>query len=88
MKYATFSEKQRQVLSWWTPGNPYSNKEAILKLVKDEGIEHVISCANDFGVLTAAYVAEKMGWRGHDTYKNAKLLHLKDEFKEYKERLG
>lgn len=61
----------------------YSDKEAILKLVKDENIDHIISCANDFGVLTAAYVAEKMGWSGHDTYENAKLLHLKDEFKEY-----
>jgi len=63
----------------------YSNKELILKLVKDEGIDHIVSCANDFGVLTAAYVAEKMGWRGHDTYKNARLLHLKDEFKKYLE---
>ena len=61
----------------------YSDKEAILKLVNDEKIDSIISCANDFGVLTAAYVAEKMGWKGHDTYKNAELLHLKDKFKKY-----
>lgn len=61
----------------------YSDKDAVLKLVKDNKIDHIISCANDFGVLTAAYVAEKMGWKGHDTYENAKTLHLKDLFKEY-----
>ena len=61
----------------------YSDKEAILQLVKDNGIEGIISCANDFGVLTAAYVCEKMGWKGHDTYENAVLLHHKDKFKEY-----
>ena len=50
----------------------YSNKEAILQIVKTEKIDHIVSCANDFGALTAAYVAEKMGWEGHDTFANAK----------------
>lgn len=61
----------------------YSDKEAILKLVKDNGIEGIVSCANDFGVLAAAYVAEQMGWRGHDSYENTLLLHHKDLFKKY-----
>lgn len=61
----------------------YSDKEAVLKLVRDNGIEGIVSCANDFGVLTAAYVAEQMGWKGHDTYATAKLLHHKDKFKQY-----
>lgn len=61
----------------------YSNKDAILQLVKENNIEGIISCANDFGVLTAAYVAEQMGWKGHDTYQNAILLHHKDKFKQY-----
>lgn len=61
----------------------YSDKEAVLQLVKENDIDGVISCANDFGVLTAAYVAEQMGWKGPDTYKNAVLLHHKDKFKQY-----
>ena len=32
----------------------YSDKEAILELVKRNHMEGIISCANDFGVLTAA----------------------------------
>lgn len=61
----------------------YSDKEAILALVKEHQIDAIISCANDFGTITAAYVGEKMGWKGHDTYENTLLLHQKDTFKDY-----
>lgn len=61
----------------------YSDKEQILSIVKKNGISKIISNANDFGVLTAAYVAEQMGWKGHDSYEHALLLHHKDKFKEY-----
>ena len=30
MKYRAFSDKQRQVLTWWMPGNPEHGKEAIV----------------------------------------------------------
>lgn len=46
----------------------YSDKETVLNIVRENKIDGIISCANDFGVLTAAYVAEKMGWKGHDTH--------------------
>ena len=59
----------------------YSNREQILKIVRENDINGIISCANDFGAITASYVAEKMGWRGHDTYENTVLLHQKDRFK-------
>lgn len=61
----------------------YSDKEAILQLCKENDIWRIISCANDFGVITAAYVAEKMGWPGHDSYENAMKMHHKDLFKQY-----
>ncbi|MBR6400971.1 MAG: ATP-grasp domain-containing protein [Firmicutes bacterium] len=61
----------------------YSDYKAILELVKENGIEGIISCANDFGVITSAYVAEQMGWKGHDTFKNAVMMHRKNEFKDY-----
>ncbi len=61
----------------------YSDKNAILNLVQNNKIDGIIPCANDFGVLTASYVAEKMGWKGLDNYENALLLHHKDKFKSY-----
>ena len=61
----------------------YSDKETILKIVQENNNDCIQSCANDFGVLTAAYVAEKMEWQGHDSYDTAMLLHHKDLFKEF-----
>ncbi len=61
----------------------YSDYEAILKIVKDEKIDHILTCANDFGCITAAFVDEQMGWHNHDTFETSKKLHHKDLFKEY-----
>lgn len=66
----------------------YSDKERILDLVREHDIDRIVSCANDFGVITASYVAEEMGWPGHDTYENAVLLHQKDAFKAFIQELG
>ena len=32
----------------------YSDCEAVLRLVRENGIEGIVSCANDFGVITSA----------------------------------
>lgn len=62
----------------------YSDKEAILKLVKDNEIEGIVSCANDFGVLTASYVCDKMGWDNRqDSYETSLTMHHKDRFKKF-----
>ncbi len=66
----------------------YSDKEAILDLVRSNDIDRIVSCANDFGVITSCYVAEKMDWPGHDTYENALTLHQKDRFKEFIQDIG
>lgn len=61
----------------------YSNCEEILQIVKENDIRGIVSCANDFGVITSSYIAEKMGWKGHDSYQNALLMHHKDLFMKY-----
>lgn len=61
----------------------YSNKDAILNLVRSHDIDGIISCANDFGAITASYVAEKMGWPGHDSYEATLILHRKDLMKKF-----
>ncbi len=66
----------------------YSDYQKILDIVKKHGISHVLSNANDFGSITAAYVDEQMGWHHHDTFYNANLLHHKDLFKEYIQAKG
>ena len=66
----------------------YSDYTRILEIVRERDIHHVLSCANDFGSITAAYVDEQMGWHHHDTFENATLLHHKDLFKSYIQSKG
>lgn len=66
----------------------YSDCDAILALAKGRSISRVVSCANDFGAITASYVAEQLDLPGHDTYENALTLHHKDRFKQFIQQLG
>lgn len=66
----------------------YSDYHKILSIVKEHNIRHVLTNANDFGSITAAYVDEQMGWGHHDTFSNANLLHHKDLFKLYVQQKG
>lgn len=61
----------------------YSDKERILELAKEKKIDAICQCCNDFGVYTAAYVAEKLGLPGYDSYETTLLLHNKDRFKQF-----
>lgn len=61
----------------------YSDKERILQIAKEEQIDAVVQCCNDFGVYTAAYVAEQLGLPGYDSYETTLLLHNKDMFKQF-----
>lgn len=66
----------------------YSNKDLILNLAQEKCIDAICACCNDLGVITAAYVAEKMGLPGHDTYENTLIMHHKDRFKQFSKEFG
>lgn len=59
----------------------YSDRERVLALAQKEQIDVICQCCNDFGVYTAAYVAEKLGLPGYDSYDTTLQLHNKDLFK-------
>lgn len=66
----------------------YSDKEGMLEIAKGLNLDYVSSCANDFGVLTGAYIAEKLGLPGHDTFLNAQTIAEKDHFKKFGQENG
>ncbi len=66
----------------------YSDKEAMLQLAKDKKIDYMCSCANDFGMISTAYVCEKLGLPGHDSYETTLTIHNKDRFKPIAKKLG
>lgn len=66
----------------------YSDKEAMLQLAKDKKIDYMCTCANDFGMISTAYVCEKLGLPGHDSYETTLTIHNKNRFKPLAKKLG
>ena len=64
----------------------YSDKELVTQIAEQEQVDAICACCNDFGVISAAYAAEKLGLPGHDSYKNALTIHHKNLFKEFAEK--
>src|SRR5699024_1711275 len=52
------------------------DEDACLKFAMDEEIDGVLTAATDYGVLTAAYIAEQLGIPGLN-YESAKLIKNK-----------
>ena len=66
----------------------FSNCELMLDIAKRENITAICSGCNDFALLSTAYVAEKMGLEGHDSYDVSKLLHHKDRYRKFAESIN
>ena len=69
-------------------GADYSDPEAILAIVRKHQIAAICASCNDFSAISCAYVAEKLGLPGHDSYVTSQLIHHKDSYREYALRLG
>ncbi|PKN38794.1 MAG: phosphoribosylglycinamide synthetase [Deltaproteobacteria bacterium HGW-Deltaproteobacteria-2] len=61
----------------------FSDCEAILKLANNLKVSAICACCNDFSALSAAYTAEKLGLPGHDPYKVARVIHYKDQYRQF-----
>lgn len=59
-----------------------TDKEAVLKVAKDECVDGVLAYASDPAAPTAAYVAEKLNLSGNP-YESVEILCNKDRFREF-----
>lgn len=59
------------------------DKEAVLKLAQELQIDGILSFAVDPGVVTAAYVAEKMGLPFQGSYEAVSILQDKAKFRRF-----
>ena len=64
-------------------GADFSDNLAMLDLASSLGIDAICASCNDFSALSAAYVAEKLGLPGHDSYEITEILHHKDKFRDF-----
>lgn len=66
----------------------FSNKEKMLELAQKEKVDFVCSGCNDFALLSTAYVCEKLGLPGHDSYEISLQIHHKDKYRKLAEQLN
>ena len=59
------------------------DKEAVLEVARELEIDGIMSFAVDPGVVTAAYVQEKMGLPAFGPYESVCILQNKDRFREF-----
>lgn len=64
------------------------DKDAILTLAQELNIDGILSFAVDPGVVTAAYVAEKMGLPFQGSYESISILQDKAKFRRFLEEHG
>lgn len=64
-----------------------TDKEAVLALAKDLGVDGVVAYASDPAAPTAAYVCEKLGLPT-SPYKSVEILSNKDLFRDFLQRNG
>lgn len=61
----------------------FSAPDTMLDLSRSLNISAICACCNDFSALSCAYVAEKMGLPGHDSFEIANIIHHKDRYREF-----
>lgn len=59
------------------------DKDAVLTVAREKRIDGIMSFATDPGVVTAAYVAEKMGLPSCGSYESVAILQDKGRFREF-----
>lgn len=59
------------------------DKEAVLRIATEKKIDGIMSFGVDPGVVSAAYVAEKMGLPSPGPYKSVEILQNKNLFRKY-----
>ena len=65
----------------------FSDREWMLTVAREKQIDYMCSNSNDIGLLSTAYVCEKLGLPGHDSYETTLKLHHKDRFKQLAKKL-
>ena len=61
----------------------YSDFEGIAQMAKDIHVDAVMSGCSDNCVLTAAYICDHLGLKGHDSFETTEIIHRKDKFKKF-----
>lgn len=59
----------------------YSDREALLHLVRTEAFDYVVPTCNDYSYMSCAWFASRLGYAGFDDFDVATIIHTKNEFR-------
>jgi biotin carboxylase len=65
----------------------FSQPDAILDVAVTNDVTAIVAGCNDFAMLSTAYVCDKLGLPGHDSYETSVRIHHKDLFRRLLEDL-
>lgn len=66
----------------------YSNREALLDIVRKNNYTYLVSGCNDRSYLSCAWVAQQLGMPGYDDFDTVLTLHQKDLFRAFASQQG
>lgn len=66
----------------------YSDTELLYKYVSEGNYQGIVPGCNDRSYLSSAFIAEKLGLPGFDSYETVLTIHYKDRFRIYAEQKG
>ena len=66
----------------------YSDYDGLAEVARDLGVTAICQGCNDFTALAASAIGERLGFKGHDPYDVARVIHRKDDFKRYANNKG
>ena len=66
----------------------YSVPEEVLGVAVQIGADAICASCNDFSALSSAYAANKLGLPGHDIPEVANLIHHKDKWRAFAQKVG
>lgn len=61
----------------------YSDYKQMLETAKSLKIDAICPAANDFSALSAAYIAESLGFKNYDSFATLEILHHKDKYRDF-----
>lgn len=64
----------------------YADLELLLKHISETDYDRIVPGCNDRSYMSLAYVAEKLNFKGYDSYETVLTIHHKDRFRAFAER--
>lgn len=66
----------------------YSDREALLKVVRENRFDYLVPSCNDTAYMAATWVAAQCGFPGYDGLQTAEYMHTKGLFRRFTEEHG